>query len=163
MIGEKKMEKKKQIKKILASTDFSSHSKYAIEYAQFMAKKCKATLLIIHVIDEFVPTFAAEFTPEPVSEIMKSHMRKARQKLKAFADKEVDKSLKIELIVARGTPYVEIIRTAKKKKVDLIVIAALGGNVLSHTLFGSTAERVVWKAPCPVLSVKSPKHKFVMP
>ena len=163
MIGEKKMEKKKQIKRILASTDFSSHSKYAIEYAQFMAKKCKATLFIIHVIDEYVPTFASELTPVPVAEIMKSHTRKARQRLKSLVEKEIDKSLVVEVIVARGTPYVEIIKTAKKKKVDLIVIAAHGGNVLSHTLFGSTAERVVWKAPCPVLSVKSPKHKFIMP
>ncbi len=152
-----------KIKNILASTDFSDHSKHAIKYAQSFAKKYKAKLYIIHVTDEYVPTFASEFTPVPVAEIMKSQKRKARQHLKSFIQKEVDKTLKVELIVSRGTPYVEIIKSAKRKKIDLIVISAHGGNVLSHTLFGSTAERVVWKAPCPVLSVKSPKHKFIMP
>lgn len=151
------------IKKILASTDFSTHSKYAIKYALSLAKKYKAKLFIIHVVDEYIPTFASDFTPVSVISIMKSNVRKARQQLKSFVEKEVDKSLKVELIIARGAPYVEIIKTARRKKIDLIVISAYGGNVLSHTLFGSTAERVVWKAPCPVLSVKNPKHKFVMP
>jgi len=45
----------------------------------------------------------------------------------------------------------------------MIVIATHGRTGISHAMFGSTAEKVVRKAPCPVLSVKHPEHDFVMP
>lgn len=62
-----------------------------------------------------------------------------------------------------GTPFVEIVRYAKSSDVDLIVIGTHGRSGLAHVLLGSTAERVVRKAPCPVLSVRPEGHDFVMP
>ncbi len=151
------------LKIIMAPTDFSKYSRHAFLYAESLAKEYKAKLIVIHVVEDKLPTFVSEYTAVPMEEIVEAEEKKAMKELKAFAKSEVEPGIKMELIVKRGTPYLEIIKAAKEKKVDLIVIATHGRNILSHTLFGSTAERVVRKAPCPVLSVKSPEHEFIMP
>lgn len=61
-----------------------------------------------------------------------------------------------------GRPFLEIIRYAKEQQIDLIVLGTHGRGVLSHVLIGSVTERVVRKAPCPVLTVRHPEHEFVM-
>ena len=53
-----------------------------------------------------------------------------------------------------GVPFVEIIKTAKDKNIDLIVIGTHGRTGLAHMLIGSVAEKIVRKAPCPVLTIK---------
>jgi nucleotide-binding universal stress UspA family protein len=63
----------------------------------------------------------------------------------------------------KGSPFLEIVRYAKDKNIDLIVLGTHGRSGLSHVLLGSVAERVVRKAPCPVLTVRHPEHEFVMP
>ncbi|MEW5806110.1 MAG: universal stress protein [Acidobacteriota bacterium] len=151
------------LKKIMATTDFSSYSRHAFTYAETLAKEFRARLYIIHVVEDKLPTFVSEYTAVPLADIIESQEKKAWEDLKKFVESEVDKSIEVELIVARGTPYVEIIKAAREKEIDLIVVATYGRNILSHTLFGSTAERVVRKAPCPVLSVKHPEHEFIMP
>ena len=65
-----------------------------------------------------------------------------------------------ESMVVSGTPFLEIIRTAKEKEVDLIVVGTHGRTGLDHILFGSTAEKVVRQAPCPVLSVRLPGKEY---
>ena len=60
-------------------------------------------------------------------------------------------------------PFVQIVRAAADLKADLIVLGTHGRSGLKHALFGSVAEKVVRKAPCPVLSVRHPDHKFEMP
>jgi nucleotide-binding universal stress UspA family protein len=64
---------------------------------------------------------------------------------------------RVETIILFGVPFLEIIITAKDKNVDLIVIGTHGRTGIAHMLIGSVAEKVVRKAPCPVLSVKSKK------
>ncbi|MCF6154532.1 MAG: universal stress protein [Candidatus Brocadia sp.] len=70
---------------------------------------------------------------------------------------------KVENIIMRGTPFLEIIRAARKYDIDLITIATHGRTGFSHVFLGSTAEKVVRHAPCPVLCVKHPEHEFVVP
>lgn len=57
----------------------------------------------------------------------------------------------------------EIIDYARENEIDLIVIGTHGRSGLMHILMGSVAERIVRKAPCPVLTVKPEGHQFVMP
>jgi universal stress protein A len=64
----------------------------------------------------------------------------------------------VEHVVLKGTPYEEISRFAEENKIDLIVIGTHGRTGLDRMLFGSTAEQVVRYAPCPVLTVRLPKH-----
>jgi nucleotide-binding universal stress UspA family protein len=68
-----------------------------------------------------------------------------------------------EKMVVRGVPFVEIIRIAKERHVDLIVIGTHGRTGIDHMLFGSTAEKVVRKASCPVLTVRIAGKEFKMP
>jgi nucleotide-binding universal stress UspA family protein len=69
----------------------------------------------------------------------------------------------VETMVVRGVPFAEIIKTAKNKNADLIVIGTHGRTGIDHMLFGSTAEKVVRKAPCPVLTVRIAGKDFTMP
>jgi nucleotide-binding universal stress UspA family protein len=63
----------------------------------------------------------------------------------------------VEAATAVGEPAYEIVTYAKEKAVDLVVVGTHGRTGLTHALMGSVAERVVRKAPCPVLTVRPPK------
>ena len=76
---------------------------------------------------------------------------------------DVVKVKDVEQAVVRGVPFVEIIRTAKEKNADMIVIGTHGRTGIDHMLFGSTAEKVVRKSPCPVLTVRMAGKEFKMP
>jgi nucleotide-binding universal stress UspA family protein len=80
-----------------------------------------------------------------------------------IAEERVPKDLDCDTEILFGKPFVEILKFAKEENADLIVMATHGRGAISHLLMGSTAEKVVRKAPCPVLTVKHPKHLFAMP
>jgi nucleotide-binding universal stress UspA family protein len=63
-------------------------------------------------------------------------------------------------LVKTGKPFIEIIETAAEIDADLIIIATHGHSGMEHILFGSTAEKVVRKAPCPVLTLREPVKGF---
>ena len=69
--------------------------------------------------------------------------------------------MKIETLQRLGVPYEEIVDVATELAVDLIVIATHGYTTLKHFLLGSTTERVVRLAPCPVLVVREGERDFV--
>ena len=77
--------------------------------------------------------------------------------------KDIREKLDAEHLVRRGAPFLETIRCAQELGVDLIVCGTHGRTGLKHALFGSVAEKIVRKAPCPVLSVRHPEHRFEMP
>ena len=64
-------------------------------------------------------------------------------------------------IVTQGKPSAEIVRVAREENVDMIVLGTHGAGLLDKALFGSTTERVVRKAPCPVLTCRLAEHEFV--
>jgi nucleotide-binding universal stress UspA family protein len=68
--------------------------------------------------------------------------------------------LNVKTIIKTGKPFIEIIETATEEDVDLIIIATHGHSGVEHILFGSTAEKVVRKAPCPVLTLREPAKGF---
>ena len=81
---------------------------------------------------------------------------------KILTDAERTKySAQIEMVC--GSPFLEIIAYAKSREIDLIVMGTHGRGPIAHMLMGSVAEKVVRKAPCPVLTVRHPEHEFLMP
>ncbi len=80
------------------------------------------------------------------------------QKLGEFKDYEI-----LSRVSLGGGVFYEIIQSAKKESADLIVMGTHGRTGLDHLILGSTAENVVRKSPCPVLTVRLPGKKFVMP
>lgn len=71
--------------------------------------------------------------------------------------------LAIHKEVREGTPFYEIVSFATETDVNLIVMGTHGHTGLAHVLLGSVTEKVVRKAPCPVLTVRHPEHEFVHP
>ena len=147
-----------EIKKILFATDFSEGSSNSLPYAVDMAKRYGAKLYFVHVIYD-VATTSGWYVPHvSMDELYKDMEKNAKAQLeKSFID-EMRGFKDVEHVVLKGTPYEELARFAEENKVDLIVIGTHGRKGLDRMLFGSTAEQVVRHAPCPVLTVRLPKH-----
>ena len=143
--------------------DFSKYSLYALKYASSFAKEYKAKLYIMNVIDVYLhdPAYFAPFISD--KPIVEDFIEKARNHIEEVVLSQIPKGVEAEVVVREGKPFVEIVRFAKKEAVDLIVIATHGRTGLSHAMLGSVAEKVVRKAPCPILSVRHPEHEFIMP
>jgi nucleotide-binding universal stress UspA family protein len=90
-------------------------------------------------------------------------IRTARARLEKFVAENLSELNKVTPRVLIGTPFVEIIRYATDQSIDLIVIGTHGHSALAAMLLGSVAEKVVRKAPCPVLTARDPRHKFEAP
>jgi nucleotide-binding universal stress UspA family protein len=152
-----------QIKTILFPTDFSNGARAAMDHAASLAKDYQAKLVLLYVIQDI--SIAEWYIPSSLSvgDLVEDMQKSAWQEMdKWFA--EVSKQVKdVEKMVVRGVPFVEIIRTAKEKSADLIVIGTHGRTGIDHMLFGSTAEKVVRKSSCPVLTVRIAGSEFKMP
>lgn len=146
-----------EIKKILFPTDFSEGALNALPYAVDLAKSYGAKLYMLHVIYD-IATSSGLYVPHiSVDEMYKEMDASARKELERFGmDKRVDVK-DLEYAAIRGVPYEEILKFAQEENIDLIVIGTHGRKGLDRVLFGSTAERVVRNASCPVLTVRGPK------
>ncbi|MBT3355234.1 MAG: universal stress protein [Candidatus Scalindua sp.] len=149
-----------QLKKILCPIDFSESSQETLQYAiHLMSKDDDATLYLIHVVDNRVIDYGSPFYGQEPSLTMVPLDQTTREELEKKLLAEVPEEIqsRVETTILFGVPFVEIIKMAREKDIDLIVIGTHGRTGLAHMLIGSVAEKVVRKAPCPVLSVKSKK------
>lgn len=145
-------------------TDFSKFSKNALTYAIAFAEKFGAELHLLHVVQDlalFVPEAITDAPPvvPPVEQFVEA----ARTALDRVLKECCPPGVTVRPEVVEGTPFHEIIAYARDKDVDLIVMGTHGHTGLVHVLLGSVAEKVVRKAPCPVLTVRHPEHEFVHP
>jgi nucleotide-binding universal stress UspA family protein len=153
-----------KIEKILFPTDFSEQSEHAFGYALSFAKEYGAQLLMLHVVEDVQYLANAYMFDVPMMPSFADLEQNRVKEMDEFVESQnIDPSVKIEKSVRHGRPFVEIIQAAREEKVDLIVIATHGRGGFEHLLFGSTAEKVVRKAPCPVLSIRLPGQEFEMP
>ena len=146
------------IRSILLPTDFSDCGNYALSYAASLARTFKASIICLNVIEPIVPTvgYSGMTEPMPIADIAEQLEDSAERELPKLAECEECAGLEIEEMVAHGEAAAEIVRVAKERSVDLIVISSHGRTGLGRILFGSTAEAVVRHASCPVLVVKPP-------
>ncbi|MEQ2008856.1 MAG: universal stress protein [Limisphaerales bacterium] len=149
-----------RLKKILVPVDFSDFSLKALKYAARFAEQFAATLVLVHVVEPVRYPESVIIPPE-MEEANRERLKLARASLAAFVKKQVPAGLATETVTRLGHPYSEIGTVAKDFDVDLIVIATHGHTGLKHLFLGSTAERVVRLAPCPVLTVREREHEFV--
>ena len=153
-----------EIKTILHPTDFSEPSKYALRYALALAKEFNARLCILHVVEEISNAMYFEMLQAPpLAQLMADIEDQAKKALNDLVPPEMKGEVETEYLIRKGVPFLEIVRGAEQLKADIIVCGTHGRTGLKHALFGSVAEKVVRKAPCPVLSVRHPDHKFEMP
>jgi nucleotide-binding universal stress UspA family protein len=150
-----------EIKKILFPTDFSEYSRHALKYAKALAKSFKAKLYVLHVCEHPIAGAGIEAYHFSVPEYVADLEQRERKALDSSVVEIKEPGLDVEPIFILGRAYQEIVKTAKELDVDVITMATHGNKGLSHFVFGSTAEKVVRLAPCPVLTVKHPEHDFV--
>ena len=153
-----------RLAKLLVPTDFSEDSEQAARYAVELAKRFQAEIHCVHVVDipaDLLST-SAYYMTGPSEAFLDQIREESKKNLEAFADNNLE-GVQVQTAFLEGSPFVEIIRYARNQQIDLVVIATHGRTGLKHVLFGSVAEKVVRKAPCPVLVVKREEHDFVLP
>jgi nucleotide-binding universal stress UspA family protein len=147
-----------EIRRVLFATDFSEGSSHALPYALDIAKQYGAKLFLVHVIYD-VAKSAAWYVPHvSIDEIYHDMEKSARIELEKSYSDDMAGMKDVEHVVLKGIPYEEITKFAGDNKIDLVVLGTHGRRGIDRMLFGSTAEQVVRNAPCPVLSVRMPKH-----
>lgn len=152
------------LKRVLLPTDFSEYSRLALSYACAFAEQFKTELHVLHVVQDLVamvPEPGLAFPPP--GDYMRELTQSAERSLGTFVDEKWAAGKSVVRVVRQGPPFLEIVRYAKENDIDLIVLGTHGRSGLVHVLLGSVAEKVVRKAPCPVLTVRKGEHEFVMP
>jgi nucleotide-binding universal stress UspA family protein len=144
-------------KRILCPIDFSDASRAALETAADLARRFGATLTLLHAYPVPGYTFPdGSFVAS--SKMLDELADQARRHLEEWKDIAASLGLPgVEAVTAVGEPAHEIVTWATAHGADLVVVGTHGRTGLTHALMGSVAERVVRRAPCPVLTVRPPK------
>ncbi len=151
------------INNILCPVDFSEGSTHALRYGVAFASAYNARLELLHVVElPFLPSYSTAGVPDlslPVEQIQDD----CENRLNQMVEDHREYHDHIEGRTVVGAPFVEIVREADEGDFDMLVVGTHGRTGIKHMLIGSVAEKVVRKAPCPVLTVKHPEHEFVKP
>jgi len=146
----------KTFDKILTAIDFSENSELAFDYAITMATQFNSELTIMHVINEpidlrgfYVPHISFEQLEKEIEE-------GAAKMMETFCSTKLGSFTNYKSVLVSGIPYEEITRKAEEIGASLIILGTHGRTGLDHILFGSTAERVVRSAACPVMTIRLP-------
>ncbi|MCO6436109.1 MAG: universal stress protein [Phycisphaerae bacterium] len=141
---------------ILFPTDFSDVSMQAAPYAVELARTFDAQLHALYILDEAYQYWSG-MGPEsiPVGPPPEELLELARERMLDFKAKFLSDVKREALVhIGVGRPFAEIIAFAREHEIDLIVMATHGRGAFAHALLGSTTEKVVRKAECPVLTVR---------
>jgi nucleotide-binding universal stress UspA family protein len=148
-----------RIRRILVPIDFSKPASKALRYAASFARQFDAKITLLHVCP--LPYYPAELGSAPVVMPQREppaaviHDRLAAEARRLLPAKMCSRSL-----IRVGPAFDEVCKAARELRSDLIIIATRGHTGLKHVLLGSTAERVVRHAPCPVLVVREAEQDF---
>ena len=143
-----------KLQKILVAVDFSECLEKALQYAIAFAKQFRSELILLHVIEPY--SLLPEMMPYDFGSI---NDRKAELEiLCALILPPVRSRAQLRI----GTPHTEIANAAKDFEADLIILSTHGRKGLSRMVLGSTSEKVVRYASCPVLIVREAEHECIL-
>jgi nucleotide-binding universal stress UspA family protein len=143
-----------EIRCILVPLDFSDQAPAVLDWAAHLAGEHGSRVVLMHAYHlpvEFQQLEGAYLPPDFWSNVKVE----AEHTLSRFAEDLERRGVEVEKVVREGYPATVIVEEAASQPADLIVIGTHGLSGLKHLLLGSIAERVVQKAPCPVLTVKT--------
>ena len=143
-----------EVRRILVPIDFSPHANAVVEWAAHLAEEHGSSLILLHAYHLPVEFQQLEGAYLP-AEFWTNVKVDAERQLTRYAAPLREQGLAVEECVREGYPATVIEEEAERLEADLIVIGSRGLSGLKHLLLGSIAERVVQKAHCPVLTVKS--------
>ncbi len=142
------------VRRILVPVDFSENAASVIEWAAHLAEEHGSRIILFHAYHlpvEFQQLEGAYLPPD----FWASVKAQAEQSLHRYQDELAQRGIEVEGVVREGYAATAIVDEAASQQADLVVIGTHGLSGLKHMLLGSIAERVVQKAPCPVLTVKA--------
>ncbi len=150
-----------KLKSILVPVDLSGPSKKALAYAQAFAWQFGAAITLLHVVEP-IP-WSADYGYGEVHGVGPNEylLKRCRTQLETLRRRQAKASSGCQTTVRSGKAFDEIVKAAKELDADLIILATHGYTGLDHTLLGSTTERVVRHAPCPVLIVRQQERDSV--
>ncbi len=143
------------LKRILVPLDFSPASRNALRFAREWAMRFGSEICLLHVVEATYPIaeFGAVPYSPPLSASADAHAQ-ALTGLQNLAAHELGETTEVPVFIRDGVPYDQIVSAAREMGADLIILSTHGRTGLSHALMGSTAERVVRHATCPVLTLR---------
>lgn len=144
-----------QLKRILVPVDFSEPSRGALRFARDWAARFGSEVCLLHVIEPANTYGVLGSEPVVVPLPTPDFHAETRAELKKIVHQEFPESTEVSVHLREGVPFDQIANAARDLAADVIIIATHGRTGLSHALLGSTAERVVRHAPCPVLTLRS--------
>jgi len=150
-----------KLKQILVPIDFSDCSRKALRYAVPVAERFGAQILLLYVIETNVLPAELGFMPSEMKRARIDSAEKALEELAQRTEQALGTHFVRQTTVRNGIPWQEITAAAQALDVDLIVLSTHGYTGIKHILMGSTAERVVQHAPCPVLVVREREREFL--
>lgn len=144
-----------EIKTILVPIDFSDASAAALRFARALAEAFGSTLHLLHVVqDPYVQPWAAEAFGVSLAGVLERWEQDALGQLENLVPEPERRAHPVHCATRVGHPFVEILACAAEQKADLIVMGTHGRGPVAHMLLGSVTEKVVRKAPCPVMTVR---------
>lgn len=150
-----------ELDRILVPIDFSEHSKKALQYAIPFAEQFKASIDLLYVVEPTVYPADFSFGQVGFPSVEDELRHRGSEELERLIASEIGTRVPARSMVRTGKAFNEIDQYAKEQSVDMIIIATHGHSGMEHVLFGSTAEKVVRYAPCPVLVVRIDEKEFV--
>lgn len=140
------------VRRILCPIDFSAPSAHALEHAAGLARWFGARLAVLHVRPTVTPH--PDMPPGgPVAPWLVTELEGLQQRVAAAAAEATAAGVAVEPLATAGEPVHEILRCAVALPADLIVMGTHGSSGFQHLVLGSVTEKVLRKAPCPVLTV----------
>jgi nucleotide-binding universal stress UspA family protein len=147
------------IRSILVPTDFSRDAELAIDAAHRLLAPLEqdARLVLLHAFN--LPIEYTAYGPIPTSvNYLKDTGLEAERLLEEARERLLREGLSVETVAREGDPAAMVAEEAEARGVDLIAMGTHGGSGLRHLLVGSTAERVIQHAPCPVMTIRRPEE-----
>ena len=149
------------LKKILVPVDFSETSKKAFQYALKFAEQFDCEITLLNVVEPVTPMVGAPLAVGSSMGAQDEFSVAERNLALLVAESHANGASSVNSSVRIGHAPNEITKAAKDLDTDLIIMATHGYTSWRHLCIGSTAERVVRTAPCPVLVVRDKEHEFI--
>ena len=146
----------KRIKRILYATDYSQASARALDQAVQLAKQNGAELWVVHVLEPVTPYVTGDDygSTELYLRLEETNKRDAQSSMQKLMQKLKQLKVNAKSLLLKGSTHDQIIKAARSKKADMIVIGTHGRTGLTKLFMGSVAGKVVSTAQCPVLTVR---------
>ncbi len=151
-----------KFQRILVAVDFSEESRNALHCAAEMAARFDASLTLVHVVEPHFAPPDVDLPPLTGAPSESSEYAEAKLELNALGAQMLGACRVVETSVRSGLAFFEITEAAKALGADLIVVGTHGYTGLKRALLGSTAEKVVRHAPCPVLVARASYGEFLI-